>query len=1229
MASHSGVLHGRHSAVAEASRPDIPRSLRLTFEDDLLLPRYQEPIAIQPEPESVTTHNRRDAIIRATACAQPPTGTTPAAADEPLPESALSSAASPLPFPVDGLPSPVLTALPPKAVSPPLVVRGSPVRTAVPASRAQGTSPPLSPARPKAVVARRNNSSSTPPRPVLAGSGGSNISSSIISGSAGGSSSSSSSSSAAWQQSPGRGADSAGTPGTPTGSPSFMAQPLEGSAVGRPRSMSTLKGTSPLALFKKPSGGDTGAAATAAAGASPRKTKARGTTGFNLSLANSGPESPERPQPPTPGRRGPAGGAAPFTQMSGHRAATGDGRRLTPREQQQQQQQQQQQESAVPSPQTCLATPLSSTKTSAAGTKPPQDKSEGAATATVTAATHALYTERTTDPPECTSSPYHATPRAQKRKTNIVVPLQPQQPQRGALFSPLGSQFAGVRTAGSCDSWSDSAEMSGSPCSPVLSPAGDVFGAGHLSSSAASSFSWNERFIEAVERIGALTHSSHAAERLRAYESLARLAGDFTDTVRTYARIIISEVYLPPEQKTIPPRAVGGIVGGDKYVAHGILFKFAVDSQGLYGGDEHAAKVAGHDLKGLVHLYNCWERGVHVPMMAIVDYRGFRVVGMPLLPIDGARTLVYGSSDAGRTIRTCAFLEQHLRSIGEKLNLKAHLVGKQGAALLHTPVDLEGHCGTDGRYYLLDFSRLFPPESPSAAHRMGHLYQLLRPEFVRMYERPLCSDAYSSFTCPNHPDKARRDAAEAHDAEIDAATAYLTGALVEAFAQRLVLLPAEQRAAFPLVERLHEAGINCRHLGRVYGFVANSRDAYWAARLLVEMAARVMRSEADALLRRKMLELRHPGECAYRGAVVLYLNLVLGCSPASAAHWAQSLAPGMAAKFPGFGATALGAAPGAVRECVLGAPARLGLGDGRCLLLRAASRMLGLRFTAAAWALLAHRADAYAHRVAPFTDTDLQELRERVKEMHVASHAAGFVHRMRALLAPQPGERARLLALAAQQFCRALAGNPDNKVTLRNLGDCLLLLDRGDEALDAYRRALAADPGDPNTLYKFAIALDKMGALDGAEEFYLRSLERFPRHSNCCFAYADFLCYQRRDFAEAERFYLTAVDVDPRNADAANNYAVFLVTVRRDYDRADTHFCRALAAAPHCATYVRNYASFMLHIRRNTREADAYADRARALAHTRSPDAAAAAAASPVLHHSVHDIIEEFPASEV
>ncbi len=37
---------------------------------------------------------------------------------------------------------------------------------------------------------------------------------------------------------------------------------------------------------------------------------------------------------------------------------------------------------------------------------------------------------------------------------------------------------------------------------------------------------------------------------------------------------------------------------------------------------------------------------------------------------------------------------------------------------MYGPVDLEGHLAPDGRFYLLDFSRVMPPETPKPGMRM-------------------------------------------------------------------------------------------------------------------------------------------------------------------------------------------------------------------------------------------------------------------------------------------------------------------------------------------------------------------------------------------------------------------------------------------------------------------------------------------------------------------------------
>lgn len=66
-----------------------------------------------------------------------------------------------------------------------------------------------------------------------------------------------------------------------------------------------------------------------------------------------------------------------------------------------------------------------------------------------------------------------------------------------------------------------------------------------------------------------------------------------------------------------------------------------------------------------------------------------------------------------------------MEQAGRKLHLKGHLAGLNPAGLSYGPGDLvqkiikldflqsqEGHLGTDGNFYVLDFGRVFPPEAP-------------------------------------------------------------------------------------------------------------------------------------------------------------------------------------------------------------------------------------------------------------------------------------------------------------------------------------------------------------------------------------------------------------------------------------------------------------------------------------------------------------------------------------
>jgi hypothetical protein len=245
---------------------------------------------------------------------------------------------------------------------------------------------------------------------------------------------------------------------------------------------------------------------------------------------------------------------------------------------------------------------------------------------------------------------------------------------------------------------------------------------------------------------------------------LRNLEHDFVYAAETYGRIIISESFLPIQMRTISPVDVGGIAGGQKFIVQGILFKFAIDTSGLYGGDHHAMKAASHELKGLMNYFHCGIKELHVPLMALIDYRGFRLMAISLLPLSSS-TICYGSADAARTVHNSNLeMNDLMKRAGKLLFLKPHPVGSSETTI-YGPGDIEGHQGKDGRLYLLDFARVAPPQPP--AKKGEQLYKLFRMEFLRSYAKPLCSDGFSGIISRGHSAPVNTELREAYKYYLD------------------------------------------------------------------------------------------------------------------------------------------------------------------------------------------------------------------------------------------------------------------------------------------------------------------------------------------------------------------------------------------------------------------------------------------------------------------------------
>jgi len=340
---------------------------------------------------------------------------------------------------------------------------------------------------------------------------------------------------------------------------------------------------------------------------------------------------------------------------------------------------------------------------------------------------------------------------------------------------------------------------------------------------------WNQEFNQVLE-----------CDPLERAAKLSELQTEFVAVAAKIGKLIISERNLPECDKQIKPIHASGIAGGEKFKVKGIFFKFALDTNRMYGSDENAMKVACHELKGHTALVSCgMMHGLKLGLMTVLDYQGYRLTATSVLPISD-KTLVYGSSDGGNEVHCkLQVMNDLMQKCGHILNLKGHIAGVgPSPKFIYGPCDLEGHLGNDGRLYAVDLARMFPPETPNTKFFPGgFLFRLLRPELVRAFPKALSSDAFSGFG---------RDNAETHNNEVREATSFLHNTVIPNFASYLdsssTPLSIEQ-----ILVHLHRNGINIRFLGEVRSHLTGHE---LRKMVLTEICTRVLKNESRRLMRK-------------------------------------------------------------------------------------------------------------------------------------------------------------------------------------------------------------------------------------------------------------------------------------------------------------------------------------------------------------------------------------------
>jgi hypothetical protein len=307
------------------------------------------------------------------------------------------------------------------------------------------------------------------------------------------------------------------------------------------------------------------------------------------------------------------------------------------------------------------------------------------------------------------------------------------------------------------------------------------------------------------------------------YCEISNVTHEFLHAASRCAAVIVNELYLPLEQKSIRPiaekacdgRAREGGRGLEgvryKYETWNMRLKVLVDDHGIFNGsDEHAAKAGGAERRNALEVLKLYLSGLGVPLVATIDYHGFRVLAVAKMPTEVVRfnesgdikgrkeDLVFGTVTRGDAfVDADKKLDTLLETVSKRLNLARHGVKAfhdVNSRTIWTSADLRGFRGEDGTFHLLNFWRLLPPEYPGIAQHlfqaprdMSIFYRFLRPEFVRKWEAPLSSDANLVLTngtpdCLLHMDRVKE------------ATTVLVNTTIKDFADYLAAQPASAPA---------------------------------------------------------------------------------------------------------------------------------------------------------------------------------------------------------------------------------------------------------------------------------------------------------------------------------------------------------------------------------------------------------------------------------------------------
>uniref|UniRef100_A0AAY4D2K4 Clustered mitochondria protein homolog n=1 Tax=Denticeps clupeoides TaxID=299321 RepID=A0AAY4D2K4_9TELE len=361
------------------------------------------------------------------------------------------------------------------------------------------------------------------------------------------------------------------------------------------------------------------------------------------------------------------------------------------------------------------------------------------------------------------------------------------------------------------------------------------------------------------------------------------------------------------------------------FIWNNIFFSLGFDVKDHYrelGGDAAAHAAPTNDLNG-VRAYGAVDvEGLYTLGTVVVDYRGNRVTAQSIIPgileREQEQSVIYGSIDFGKTVVSHPKYLELLDKTSRPLKVQHHAVlsEKNESVDLCSSVECKGIIGNDGRHYILDLLRTFPPdlnflpvedeELPPECQKLGfpcqHRHRLLLKslnvnkfypksrEVVLNACKAVGSISNTSFDIRFNPDiyspgvRFPEDCAEDIQKQkqlLKDGAAFLVSCQIPSLVKDCLDHSALPMDGATLTEALHQRGINVRYLGTVLEFVDKT-----PARAQLDHFYRIGISELITRCAKHIFKTYLQGVelSALSAAVSHFLNCFLSSFPDAVAH---------------------------------------------------------------------------------------------------------------------------------------------------------------------------------------------------------------------------------------------------------------------------------------------------------------------------------------------------------